>query len=107
RRVNASDALGCVLGYSCANDVSERVIQRAEMDQGSLLVGKGFDTFCPIGPVIAAGLDPSALSVEARVNGETRQSASTSDLLFGVAELIAWLSSAVTLLPGDVIITGT
>ena len=107
RRMKAAEALGCVLGYSCANDVSERVIQRAEMDQGALLVGKGFDTFCPIGPVIATGLDPAALSVEARVNGETRQSAPTSDLLFGVAELIAWLSSAVTLLPGDVIITGT
>jgi 2-keto-4-pentenoate hydratase/2-oxohepta-3-ene-1,7-dioic acid hydratase in catechol pathway len=107
RRVLKADALGCVLGFTCANDVSERVIQRVEMDQGALLVGKGFDSFCPLGPVIATDLDPTDLKIGARVNGETRQSSSTSDLLFGVADLIAYLSSAMTLLPGDVIITGT
>jgi 2-keto-4-pentenoate hydratase/2-oxohepta-3-ene-1,7-dioic acid hydratase in catechol pathway len=107
RRLGREEALGSLLGYTCANDVSERAIQSREMAQGALLVGKGFDTFCPLGPVIATGLDPTSLTVEARVNGERRQSASTSDLLFGVAELISWLSSAMTLLPGDVIITGT
>jgi 2-keto-4-pentenoate hydratase/2-oxohepta-3-ene-1,7-dioic acid hydratase in catechol pathway len=107
RRVSKADALGSVLGYTCANDVSERVIQRVEMDQGALLVGKGFDSFCPLGPVVATDLDPTNLNIGARVNGETRQSSSTSDLLFGVADLIAYLSSAMTLLPGDVIITGT
>jgi 2-keto-4-pentenoate hydratase/2-oxohepta-3-ene-1,7-dioic acid hydratase in catechol pathway len=107
RRVSKADALGCVLGYTCANDVSERVIQKVEMDQGALLIGKGFDSFCPLGPVIATDLDPTNLKIGARVNGETRQSSSTSDLLFGVAELIAYLSSAMTLVPGDVIITGT
>lgn len=107
RRIPASSALSHVLGYTCANDVSERVIQKTEMDQGALLVGKGFDTFCPLGPVIASGLDPSDLRISATVNGVQRQASSTADLLFGVPELIAYLSSAMTLLPGDVIITGT
>ena len=107
RRVSKTDALSAVLGYTCTNDVSERVIQRGEMDQGALLIGKGFDSFCPLGPVIATGLDPTNLRIGARVNGVQRQSSSTSDLLFGVADLVSYLSSAVTLLPGDVIITGT
>ena len=107
RRIPAEKALDHVLGYTCANDVSERVIQRSEMDQGALLVGKGFDTFCPLGPVIATDLDPSNLSIGAKVNGVERQASSTSDLLFSVPQLIAYLSMAMTLLPGDVIITGT
>jgi len=107
RRVTKEDALNHVFGYTCANDVSERVIQKIEMDQGALLVGKGFDSFCPLGPVIATDLDPTNLKIGARVNGETRQASSTSDLLFGVADLVCYLSSAITLLPGDVIITGT
>ena len=74
---------------------------------GAMLVGKGFDTFCPLGPVIATGLDPSNLELISRVNGETRQETSTSDLLFSVAELVSYLSRAMTLLPGDVIMTGT
>jgi 2-keto-4-pentenoate hydratase/2-oxohepta-3-ene-1,7-dioic acid hydratase in catechol pathway len=107
RRVAKADALDVVFGFSCANDVSERVIQRAEMGMGCLLVGKGFDSFNPIGPVIATGLDPANLKLEARVNGELRQSINTSDLLFSVAELVSYLSQSTTLLPGDVIITGT
>lgn len=107
RRIAVEAALDHVLGYTCANDVSERVIQKEEMDQGALLVGKGFDSFCPLGPVIATGLDPSNLALGARVNGVERQSSATSDLLFGVPELVSYLSSAITLLPGDVIITGT
>ena len=107
RRVTKADALGYVLGYTCANDVSERVIQKVEMDQGALLVGKGFDSFCPLGPVIATDLDPTNLKIGARVNGQTRQASNTSDLLFGVADLVTYLSSAMTLLPGDIIITGT
>jgi len=107
RRVPESRALDCVLGYTCANDVSERVIQFAEMAMGCLVVGKSFDTFCPLGPVIATGLDPTNLDLEARLNGERRQSINTSDLLFPVARLVAYLSDAITLLPGDVILTGT
>lgn len=107
RRVSEADALDYVLGYTCANDISERIIQKEEMGQGCLVVSKGFDTFCPLGPVIATDVDPSDLLLEARVNGELRQSIRTSDLLFSVRALVAYLSSAVTLLPGDVIITGT
>lgn len=107
RRVAAADALAHVLGYTCANDISERVIQKEEMDQGCLLIGKAFDTFCPLGPFIGTDLDPTDLLLEARINGECRQSIRTSDLLFPVAELVSYLSQAVTLRPGDVIITGT
>jgi 2-keto-4-pentenoate hydratase/2-oxohepta-3-ene-1,7-dioic acid hydratase in catechol pathway len=107
RRVPRERALDVVLGYTCANDVSERVIQRAEMDMGALVVGKGFDSFQPLGPWVVTGLDPSNLRVQARLNGQTRQDSRTSDLLFDVPALIAYLSAAITLEPGDVIITGT
>ena len=107
RRVSEEDALDYVLGYTCGNDVSERVIQRAEMAMGALLVGKGFDTFNPLGPVVATGLDPTDLAVMARVNGVERQNANTSDLLFGVAELVSYISQALVLNPGDVIMSGT
>lgn len=107
RRVPEGRALDHVLGYSCANDVSERVIQFAEMATGCMVIGKSFDTFCPLGPVIATGLDPTNLELRARVNGEQRQSINTADLLFSVAKLVAYISDAITLLPGDVIITGT
>lgn len=107
RRIAPDETAEVILGYTCANDISERVIQKEEMDQGCLLIGKGYDTFCPLGPVIATDLDPSNLLLEARLNGETRQSSSTSDLLFSVPELVSYLSRAITLMPGDVIITGT
>jgi 2-keto-4-pentenoate hydratase/2-oxohepta-3-ene-1,7-dioic acid hydratase in catechol pathway len=107
RRIAEADALSHVLGYTCANDVSERVIQKEEMDQGALLVGKGFDSFCPLGPVIATGLDPSRLRLGARVNGVERQASTTADLLFSVPRLVSYLSLAIALQPGDVIITGT
>jgi 2-keto-4-pentenoate hydratase/2-oxohepta-3-ene-1,7-dioic acid hydratase in catechol pathway len=107
RRVSVSEALDHVLGYTCGNDVSERVIQKAEMANGCLLIGKGFDTFKPLGPWIATGLDPSDLQLTTRLNGQVVQSTSTADLIFTVGELIEYLSAAVTLLPGDVIMTGT
>ena len=107
RRVSRGQALDYVLGYTCGNDVSERTIQRAEMKAGSLVIGKGFDTFCPLGPAIVTDADPGNLDLTARVNGETRQEINTSDLLFPVAQLIEYLSEAITLLPGDVILTGT
>jgi 2-keto-4-pentenoate hydratase/2-oxohepta-3-ene-1,7-dioic acid hydratase in catechol pathway len=87
--------------------VSERIIQRAEMAQRALLVGKGFDTFTPLGPVIATGLDATNIDVIARVNGEERQRSNTSDLIFSVAQLVSYISQAITLMPGDVIMTGT
>jgi 2-keto-4-pentenoate hydratase/2-oxohepta-3-ene-1,7-dioic acid hydratase in catechol pathway len=96
-----------ILGYTCANDISERVIQREEMGMGCLVISKGYDSFCPLGPVIVTDLDPACLRIVARVNGVTRQDSSTSDLLFDVPTLVSYLSQAVTLEPGDVIITGT
>ncbi|NLG54144.1 MAG: fumarylacetoacetate hydrolase family protein, partial [Rhodococcus sp.] len=72
-----------------------------------LLVGKGFDSFCPLGPVIATGLDPSNLRLGARVNGVEKQASNTADLLFSVPQLISYLSTAITLQPGDIVITGT
>ena len=107
RRVSKSLALDYVLGYTCGNDVSERTIQFAEMKTGCMLIGKGFDTFCPLGPCIATDLDPTNLDLSTRLNGETRQDANTSDLIFPVADLVAYISEAFTLLPGDVIMTGT
>jgi 2-keto-4-pentenoate hydratase/2-oxohepta-3-ene-1,7-dioic acid hydratase in catechol pathway len=107
RRVSEAQALEYVLGYTCANDVSERVTQLAEMKMGCLLVGKSYDTFCPLGPAIATGLDPSSLDLTARLNGQVRQRINTSDLLFSVATLVSYLSQAMTLWPGDVILTGT
>ncbi|MDB5850018.1 MAG: fumarylacetoacetate hydrolase family protein [Rhodoferax sp.] len=107
RRIPEASALEHVLGYTCANDVSERVIQNQEMAYGCLLIGKAFDTFCPLGPVIATGLDPAHLRVRSAVNGIVRQDGNTSDLLFSVAFIVSYLSQAVTLLPGDVILTGT
>ena len=107
RRATEADALDAVFGYPCGNDMSERAVQRVEMGMGHLLIGKSYDTFCPLGPVIATDLDPRNLLLETRVNGKVRQSVSTSDLLFSVAQLIEYLSHAITLLPGDVILNGT
>jgi 2-keto-4-pentenoate hydratase/2-oxohepta-3-ene-1,7-dioic acid hydratase in catechol pathway len=107
RRVPEEEALAHVLGYTCANDVSERTTQSAEMKMGCLLVGKSYDTFCPLGPVIATGLDPASRDLTTRLNGEVRQRINTSDLLFSVVRLVSYLSQAMTLWPGDTILTGT
>jgi 2-keto-4-pentenoate hydratase/2-oxohepta-3-ene-1,7-dioic acid hydratase in catechol pathway len=107
RRVTPAQAPRMILGYTCGNDVSHREVQLAEMAMGVLLLGKGYDSFCPLGPVIATGLDPSNLMLETRLNGERRQQTSTSDLLFSVPHLIAFMTRFFTLLPGDVISTGT
>lgn len=93
-----------VLGYTCANDVTARDLQRSDGQWGR---AKGFDTFCPLGPWIETSLDIDDAAIECRVNGELRQSGSTGDMVHGVAELVAWVSSVMTLLPGDVILTGT
>ena len=107
RRVSEADALDYVFGYTCGNDVSERVIQAKEMGNGCLLIGKGFDTFKPLGPYIATGLDSTNLEMTTRLNGEVKQHTNTDDLIFSVAQLIAYISEAITLLPGDAIMTGT
>jgi len=107
RHIPEDRALEYVLGYSCANDVSERITQRAEMKQGTMLIGKAYDSFCPIGPVIATGLDPSDLTLETRHNGRTVQSTSTAMMMLSVPALISYISQAITLRPCDIILTGT
>lgn len=107
RHVKPSEAHEYILGYTCGNDVSDRIVQRKESKFGTLLIGKGQDTFAPLGPVIATELDPSALSLTTRVNGTVTQSATTADLLLAVPELVSYLSRYLTLLPGDAIMTGT
>lgn len=104
RRVPASDARAHVFGVTCVNDVTARDLQ----DRGvQFSHAKGFDTFAPIGPCVAAGLDDSSLEVVALVNGAVRQRSTTAQLIFPIEELIAYVSSIMTLEPGDVIATGT
>jgi 2-keto-4-pentenoate hydratase/2-oxohepta-3-ene-1,7-dioic acid hydratase in catechol pathway len=102
--VPASRALDHVLGVTCVNDVTARELQRKVVHYTR---PKGFDTFAPIGPCIALGLDPSNLRVQAWVNDTLRQDSTTADLIFRVPELVAFISSIMTLLPGDIISTGT
>ncbi len=108
RSVSEADALDHVLGYTCANDVSARDWQ-LHLDK-QWCRGKGFDTFCPLGPALVTAddiPDPGALLIQTRLNGETVQHSSTSDLIFPVPFLISYLSRSMTLLPGTVILTGT
>ena len=93
-----------VLGITCSNDVTAREMQRRGVQFSHC---KGYDTFAPLGPCIAVGLDVSAVQVEGWVNGQRRQAASSADMIFPIDELIAYISSIMTLLPGDVISTGT
>ncbi|HEV2891347.1 MAG TPA: fumarylacetoacetate hydrolase family protein [Frankiaceae bacterium] len=104
RDVPRERALDVVFGYTCANDVTARDQQKAD---GQWTRAKGYDTFCPLGPWIETDLDPAASRVTTTLNGETRQDAPTSLLLHDVATLVAYVSAVMTLLPGDVLLTGT
>jgi 2-keto-4-pentenoate hydratase/2-oxohepta-3-ene-1,7-dioic acid hydratase in catechol pathway len=104
RFVPIEEAPSYILGYSCANDVTARDLQPKT---GQWTVAKGFDTFCPYGPFISDEVDPSNLAIESRVNGELRQSSNTRHLIFPVSHLVSYLSAVMTLLPGDIILTGT
>jgi 2-keto-4-pentenoate hydratase/2-oxohepta-3-ene-1,7-dioic acid hydratase in catechol pathway len=104
RGVPVEEADRYVLGYTCVNDVTARDWQRSD---GQWTRAKGSDGFCPVGPWIDTEVDPSDLQVTARVNGELRQSGRTSDMVFRPAELIAYAARTITLLPGDVVSTGT
>src|SRR5207244_480259 len=108
RAVAEANAYDYVAGYTIANDVSEREWQLNRSGQWSK--GKSFDTFCPLGPWLVTRdevTDPQSLSLELNVNGEPRQSSNTSDMIFTVRQIVAYCSKFMTLLPGDVIITGT
>lgn len=107
RNVSVEDALDGVFGYTVANDVSARDVQFGD---GQWVRGKSLDTFCPVGPSIVTAdeiADPQALKLATRVNGETVQDSSTAEMVFGVAELIAFCSRSFTLEPGDLLLTGT
>ncbi|HMJ13676.1 MAG TPA: fumarylacetoacetate hydrolase family protein [Polyangiaceae bacterium] len=104
RRVTTRDALDYVLGYTAVCDVTARDLQKKD---GQWTRAKGFDGFCPAGPHIVTGLDTSDLSIQVRVNGEIRQNGRTRDMIFPVAELVAYISEVMTLEPGDLICTGT
>ena len=93
-----------IAGVCCANDVTARDLQKKD---GQWARAKSFDTFCPVGPEIVAGLDPSDLAIQTRVNGAVRQSSRTSEMVFSPAFLVAYVSRMMTLLPGDLILTGT
>ena len=102
--LDSDDALSYVLGYTCLNDVTARDIQKSDVQ---FTRGKGFDTFCPVGPHIETDLDPKNVLVETRVNGAVRQSGNTSLMIYPCAFLVRWISRMMTLFPGDVIATGT
>lgn len=104
KNVKAEDALDHVLGYTIGNDVTARDLQRKD---GQWSRAKGFDTFCPLGPVIETDFDPASATIETRVNGEVRQRAPLTDMIHSVPAIIAYASAVFTLLPGDVILTGT
>jgi len=104
RAVPEATALDCVAGYTCVNDVTARDLQKRDVQ---FTRAKGFDTFCPVGPCLALGVDPSDLEIVTRVNGVPVQRGRTSDMMFGIARLIAAISSIMTLQPGDLIATGT
>jgi 2-keto-4-pentenoate hydratase/2-oxohepta-3-ene-1,7-dioic acid hydratase in catechol pathway len=99
-----ADPLSYVFGYTCLNDVTARDLQKADVQ---FTRAKGFDTFCPIGPHIETHLDPRDVLVQCSVNNETRQSGSTALMTFSVAFLVRWISRVMTLLPGDLLATGT
>ena len=104
RRVTARDAMGHVRGFTCANDVTCRDLQKIDGQWGR---AKGFDTFCPVGPAVVPVPDWQNLEIIGRVNGEVRQQASIGDMIFSIPVLIEYISHIMTLEVGDLILTGT
>jgi 2-keto-4-pentenoate hydratase/2-oxohepta-3-ene-1,7-dioic acid hydratase in catechol pathway len=104
RNIRKEHALSYVFGYTCVGDITARDLQKKD---GQWARAKGFDTFCPVGPWIETELDPSALPIRCRVNGEVRQDGVTSKMIFDVPTLLAYASRMMTLEAGDLIVTGT
>jgi len=104
RKVTPEEAPDYILGYSCFNDVTARDLQQKD---GQYTRAKSFDTFAPYGPWISTSVDPLDLKITTRVNGEVRQEGKTSDMIFSPFELVSFISRIMTLLPGDVVVTGT
>jgi 2-keto-4-pentenoate hydratase/2-oxohepta-3-ene-1,7-dioic acid hydratase in catechol pathway len=107
KHVSPEEALAAIFGVTCGNDVTDRNWQYGELRDVQWWRAKGSDTFAPAGPAIVTGLDPDDLLVETRLNGEVVQRERTSDFIFDCATFISWISGWVTLLPGDIIFTGT
>jgi 2-keto-4-pentenoate hydratase/2-oxohepta-3-ene-1,7-dioic acid hydratase in catechol pathway len=104
RNIRKENALSYVFGYTCVGDITARDLQKKD---GQWARAKGFDTFCPVGPWIETEVDPSALPIRCRVNGESRQDGVTSNMIFDVPTLLAYASRMMTLEAGDLIVTGT
>jgi len=104
KNVKRADWRDYVRGFTCANDVTARDLQKKDVQ---FTRGKGFDTFCPVGPHIETDLDVSSLRVTTRVNGQTRQDGNTNQMIFDCGFLIEFISAIMTLVPGDLILTGT
>jgi 2-keto-4-pentenoate hydratase/2-oxohepta-3-ene-1,7-dioic acid hydratase in catechol pathway len=104
RDVPAARVPEVIFGYTCANDVTARDLQASD---GQWTRAKGFDTFCPIGPWIETSLDPAALTLTTTVNGEVKQQAKTSELVHDIVTLVSYVTAVMTMLPGDVLLTGT
>jgi len=104
RRLSRDEAERAIFGYTCALDISARDLQKTD---GQWWRAKGFDTFCPLGPAVETDVDPADLLLETLVDEKVRQSGRTSEMVFDVPSLVAWASHAMTLEPGDVILTGT
>jgi len=104
RNVTVENAEYYIAGYTCANDITARDLQRMD---GQWTRSKSFDTFCPLGPKIAKNIDPTNLAIATRVNGITKQKSNTNQMIFNVFQLVSFISGIMTLMPGDIIITGT
>lgn len=104
RHASAAEAESAIRGFTCINDVTARDLQKTDGQWGR---AKGFDTFCPAGPVVAEGLDWRTLQLTTRVNGEVRQQGASTDMNFSIPELLAYISGVMTLEPGDYVATGT
>jgi len=104
KEVSSRDARDYILGYTCVNDVTARDLQGKDIQYTR---AKGFDTFAPMGPCVSTDIDPLDLTIQTYLNGELRQNTSTKDMIFNVYELVSFVSHVMTLLPGDVITTGT
>ncbi|HEU5049086.1 MAG TPA: fumarylacetoacetate hydrolase family protein [Gemmatimonadales bacterium] len=104
RHASPAEAESAIRGFTCINDVTARDLQKSDGQWGR---AKGFDTFCPVGPVVAEGLDWRTLQLTTRVNGEVRQQGASTDMNFSIPELLAYISGVMTLEPGDYVATGT
>jgi 2-keto-4-pentenoate hydratase/2-oxohepta-3-ene-1,7-dioic acid hydratase in catechol pathway len=107
KEVTESDAMNYVFGYTCVNDVGIFDIVNRNPAFPQWIRSKGFDTFCPMGPVVVAGLDPATLVVKSILNGQERQNYPISDMIFSAAQLVSLISQDMTLYPGDIITCGT